>query len=201
MSQLFASGGQSIGALASTSVLPMNVQHWFSLELTGLISLQCKELSRAFSNSTVQKHQSFGPQLSLMVQLSHAYMTTGKIIALTVRTFAGKMMSLLFYMLSRFVIAFLPRRTPLTVWKENESTVFLQRLVWGLHELIHVQWLGQSWPILNAPWTLAAPVYCFFFFNALYLNILYICIYIFWLCQVLVTVLGIFSLHWSMQDF
>ena len=55
------------------------------------------------------------PSAFFMVQLSHPYMTTGKIIALTVRTFVGKMMSLLFYMLSRFVIAFLPRRTSLTV--------------------------------------------------------------------------------------
>ena len=65
MSQLFALGGQNIGASASASVLPMNVQDWFSSELTCLISFQCKGLSRAFSNSTVQKHQSFGPQLSL----------------------------------------------------------------------------------------------------------------------------------------
>ena len=103
------------------------------------------------------------PSAFFMVQLSHPYMTTGKTIALTVWTFVGKMMSLLFNMLSRFVIDFPPRRTPWTVWKENESTAFLQRLMWGLHELIHVQWLGQSWPILNAPWTLAVPVYCFFF--------------------------------------
>ena len=57
MSQLFPSGGQSIGASASTSVLPMNIQGWFPLGLTGLISLQSKGLSRVFSNTTVQKHQ------------------------------------------------------------------------------------------------------------------------------------------------
>ena len=55
MSQLFASGGQSIGA--SASVLPMNIQDWFPLELTGLISLQSKGLSRVFSNTTIRKHQ------------------------------------------------------------------------------------------------------------------------------------------------
>ena len=65
MSQLFASGGQRTGASASASVLPMNIQDWFPLGLTGLISLQSKGLSRVFSNSTVQKHQSFGAQLSL----------------------------------------------------------------------------------------------------------------------------------------
>ena len=65
MSQFFASFGQSIGASASTSVLPMNMQDRFALGLTGLTSLQAKGLSRIFSNATVQKHQFFGVQLSL----------------------------------------------------------------------------------------------------------------------------------------
>ena len=65
MSQLFASGGQSIGASASASVLPMNIQEWFLLGWTGWISLQSKGLSRVFSNTTVQKHQFSGAQLSL----------------------------------------------------------------------------------------------------------------------------------------
>ena len=65
MSCLFASGGQSIGDSASASVLPMNIQGRFPLELTGLISLQSKGLSRVFSNTTVQKHQFFGTQPSL----------------------------------------------------------------------------------------------------------------------------------------
>ena len=64
MSQLFASRGQSIGVSASTSVRPMNTQLWSSLGWTGWISLQSKELSRVFSNTTVQKHQFFGTQLS-----------------------------------------------------------------------------------------------------------------------------------------
>ena len=63
MSQLFVSGGQSIGVSASASVLPMNIQGWFSLGLTGLISLLSKGLSRVFSN-TIQKHQFFGTQPS-----------------------------------------------------------------------------------------------------------------------------------------
>ena len=64
MSHLFASGGQSIGVSASTSVLPMNTQDWYPLGWTGWISLQPKGLSRVFSNTTVQKHQFFGAQLS-----------------------------------------------------------------------------------------------------------------------------------------
>ena len=65
MSQFFASGGQSIGITASAAVLPMNIQDWFPLGLTGLISLLSKGHSRVFSNTTVQKHQFFGAQLSL----------------------------------------------------------------------------------------------------------------------------------------
>ena len=65
MSQFLASGGQSIGVSASTSVLSMNTQDWSPLGWTGWISLQSKGLSRVFSNTTVQKHQFFGAQLSL----------------------------------------------------------------------------------------------------------------------------------------
>ena len=64
MSQLYTWGGQSIGVSASTSVLPMNTQEWSPLEWTGWISLQSRGLSRIFSNTTVQKHQFFGTQLS-----------------------------------------------------------------------------------------------------------------------------------------
>ena len=64
VSQFFASGGQSIGASASASVLPMNMQDWFPLGLTGLISLLSKGLSRVFCNTTIH-HQFFGAQLSL----------------------------------------------------------------------------------------------------------------------------------------
>ena len=65
VSQFLTSGGQSIGASASASFRPMNIQDWFPLALTGLIPLQSKKLSRVFSNTTVQKHQFFGIQLSL----------------------------------------------------------------------------------------------------------------------------------------
>ena len=94
MSQLFAWGGQSIGVSALASGLPMNTQDWSPLEWTGWISLQSKGLSRVFSNTTVQKHQFFHARTAfLTVQLSHPYMTTGKTIALTRRTFVGKVMS------------------------------------------------------------------------------------------------------------
>ena len=65
MSQFFASGGQTIGASSSASVLPLNIQDCFPLGLTGWISLQSKGLARVFSNTTVQKHQFFSAQLSL----------------------------------------------------------------------------------------------------------------------------------------
>ena len=65
MSQFFTSGGQSIGVSASASVLPINIQDWFSLGWTGWISLQSKGLSRVFSSTAIQKHQFFSAQLSL----------------------------------------------------------------------------------------------------------------------------------------
>ena len=126
MSQFFPSGGQSIGASASALVLLMNIQDWFPLGWTGWISLQSKGLSRVFSNTTVQKHQFFGSQLSLWSN-SHPYMTTGKTIALTRWTFVSKIMSLLFNMLSTLVIAFLPRsKRLLNSWVQSTSAVILE---------------------------------------------------------------------------
>ena len=102
INQMFASDGQSIGASASTSVLPMNIQDWFPLGLTGLISLQSKTvkslLQHHSSKVLILRHSAF-----FMVQLSHH----GKTIALTRWTFVVKVMSLCnvsFNMLSRFVI-------------------------------------------------------------------------------------------------
>ena len=107
MSQFFAPGGQNIGALASASVFPMNIQEWFPLGLTGLI-LQSKGLSRVLqhhsSKASILQYSAF-----FMVQLSHPYMTTGKTITSTRWTFVGKVISLLFNMLTMLVIAFLPR--------------------------------------------------------------------------------------------
>ena len=136
MSHIFAWGCQSTGVSASASVLSMNTRDWSPLWWTGWISLQSKGLSRVFSNTTVQKHQFFGTQLSLSwrsVQLSHPYMTTGKTIALTRRTFVGKVMSLLFNMLSRLVITFLPRSERLLIsWLQSPSAVILEpeKIVW-----------------------------------------------------------------------
>ena len=91
VSWLFTSGSQSIGASASASVLPVNIQHWFPLELTDLISLQSKGLSKSFlkhhdSKESVLQHSTY-----FVVQVSHRYMTTGQTIALTVWTFVSKL--------------------------------------------------------------------------------------------------------------
>ena len=105
----------STGVSASASVLPVNIQDQSPSGWTGWISLQSKGLSRVFSNITVQKHQFFGTQLSSQSQLWHPYMTTGKTIALTRWTFVGKVMSLLFNMLSRLGITFLLRSKRLLI--------------------------------------------------------------------------------------
>ena len=124
MGRLFASGGQSIGVSASASVVAVNTQEWFTLGLTGLISLQSKGLSRVFSNITVQKHQFFSAQLSLFL---HLYMTTGKTIALTRWLFVCRVMSLLFNILSRLVITFLSRSKRLIIsWLQSPSAVILE---------------------------------------------------------------------------
>ena len=124
MSQFFASGGQSIGASASASVLPVNIQNWFPLGLA-LISLQSKELWRVFSSTTVCKHLQHSA--FFMIQLSHPYVTTGKTIGLTRQNFVSKAMSLLFNTLSRFVIALLPRSKCLLIsWLQLPSAVILE---------------------------------------------------------------------------
>ena len=96
MNRLLASGGQSTGASASASVFPMNIQGWFPLELPGPGDSPESSSEPQFE-STILWHSAF-----FMVQLSHQYMTTEKTIALTIWTFAGKVMSLLFNTLSRF---------------------------------------------------------------------------------------------------
>ena len=123
VSQFFASGGQSIGA--SASVLLMNIQGWFPLVLTGLISLLSKGLSSVFSSTTVWKQQFFGTQPSLWSS-SRIHTWLGKIIFLTMWTFAGKvmMMTLCFKTLTRFVIAFLPKSQCLFIsWLQSLSHV------------------------------------------------------------------------------
>ena len=127
MSQLFPSGGQSTGVSASASVLPMNTQDWSPLGWTGWVSLQSKGLSNIFSNTTVQKPSIFRHSAFFTVQLSHPYMTTRKTVALTGQTFVGKVMSLLFNMLSRLVITFLPRSKCLLMsWLQSPSAMILE---------------------------------------------------------------------------
>ena len=126
MSQLFASGDQSIGASASTSVFPMNTQDWSPLAWTGWISLPVQGTLRS-----LQHHSSKASILQcsafFIVQLSHPYMTTGKTITLTKWTFVGKVISLLFNMLSRLVITFLPRSKRLLIsLLQSPSAVILE---------------------------------------------------------------------------
>ena len=127
MSQLFASGGQSIGVSALASVLPMNTQGWSPSEWTGWISLQSKGLSKSLlqhhsSKASILRHSAF-----FIVQLSRPYMTTGKTIALTRQTFVGKVMSLPFNMLSKFEDKYLLRSKHLLLsWLQPSSAVILE---------------------------------------------------------------------------
>ena len=100
-SQFFESGSQSIGVSTSASVFPMNIQDWFPLGLTHLISLQPKGLSKSLLQHHSSKASILRCSAFFIVQLSHPYLTTGKTIALTRRTFVDKVMSLLFTMLFR----------------------------------------------------------------------------------------------------
>jgi len=106
--EFFPSGGQRTGASASASILPVNIQGWFPLGLTDLISFLSKGLKSLLqyhsSKASVLWHSAF-----FMVQLSYPYMTIGKTVALIRQNFIVKVTSLLFKTLSRFVIDFLPR--------------------------------------------------------------------------------------------
>ena len=113
MSRLFAPGGQSIGASALTSVLAINILGLFPFQLICLISLLSKGLSGVFS-STIQKHQFLGFSLLYGPTLT-SIRDCWKAIALTTQTFVSKVKSLLFNMLCKFVIAFLPRSKHLLI--------------------------------------------------------------------------------------
>ena len=108
MSQLFASDNQNTGVSALASIFPMSIQGWFPLRLTGLILLLSKGLSGVFCSTQFKDINSSA--LHLLYQLSQPYVTAGKTIALTTWTFVGRVMSLLFNTLSRFLMAFLPRK-------------------------------------------------------------------------------------------
>ena len=127
MSWLFASGGQSIGASALASVIPMNIQSWFPLRLIWFDLLAVWGTLK----SLLQHHNSKALDLwcsaFFMVQFSHTYMTTGKNIALTTWTFVSKVVSLLLNTLSKFVIVFLPRsKYVLISWLQSPSAVTLE---------------------------------------------------------------------------
>ena len=125
--KLFASGGQSIGVSASTSVLPMNIQDWFPWWWTSWISLQSKGTLKSLLQHHSSKASILWCSAFFIVQISHPYMTTGKTIALTRRTFVGKVMSLLLNMLSRLVVTFLPRSKRLLIsWLQSPSAVILE---------------------------------------------------------------------------
>ena len=120
MSQFSPAGGQSIGA--SASVLPIHIHDWFPLGLTGLI-LQFKGFSRVFSHTTVLKHQFF----NWWGMVSHTHMTTRKTLALIIQTTVSKVMSFIFNILSRLVIAFLWRsKCFLISWLQSLSAVILE---------------------------------------------------------------------------
>ena len=124
---------QSVGSSHQVAkVLELQLQHqsfqdiqgWFPLRLTGLISLQSKGFSRVFSSTSVWKHQFFGSAF-VMVQLSQPHMITGNTIALTIQVFAGKVMSLLLNTLSRFIIAFLPRNKHLLISRLRSPSIVI----------------------------------------------------------------------------
>ena len=154
---------QCIGVSALASFLPKNTQGWSPLEWTGWISLQSKGLSGVFSKTTVQKHQFFGTQLSLWSMRNcwknHSFDYTD---------FVSKVMSLLFNMLSRLVIAFLPRGKHLLIsWLQSPSVVILEpkkiksftvstvypsicHEVMGLDAMILVIWMLSFEPVFHS---------------------------------------------------
>ena len=127
MSWLFTSGVQNIGASALASVLSVTIQGWFPLVLTSLISLLSKGRSRVFSNTTIQKHQFVNSQPTFLSSFHMHTWLLEKNMALTIWTFVGKRIFLLFNMPSSFVIAFLPRsRCLLIFWLKSLSAVILE---------------------------------------------------------------------------
>ena len=127
MSQLFTSGGQSTEVSASTSVLQVNTQGWSPLGWTGWISLKTKGILKNLLQHHCSKASILQCSAFFTVQLSHWYMTTGKHIALTRWTFVGKVMYVLFNMLSRQSITFLPRSKSLLIsWLQSPSAVILE---------------------------------------------------------------------------
>ena len=121
MSQFFTSGGQSIRVSASTSVLPMNIQDWFPLD--GLVGSHCSPRNSQESSPSPQ----FKSINSSVLSFLYSPTLTGKTKALTRWTFVGKVICLLFNMLSRLVIAFLPRSKCLLIsWLQSPAALILE---------------------------------------------------------------------------
>ena len=108
MSQFFTSGGQNIAVSASTSVFPMNIQYWFPLGWTDWISFQSKELSRTFSNTTVQKHQFFGVQFLYSPALTYRHIMSVYYISLNDITFCFIILQFSFYTSCICILKFIP---------------------------------------------------------------------------------------------
>ena len=154
----------SIGVSASASVLPMNIQDWSPLGWTGWISLQSKGLSRVFSKHQRSKASILRHSAFFIVQLSHPYMTTGKTIALTRRTFVSKVMSQLFNTLCLSLVKNLPamwetrlrflgQEDPLEKGMTTHSSILAWRIPWtekpGGLQSIESQRVGHDWAIIT----------------------------------------------------
>ena len=164
MSQLFASGGQSIGVSASASVPPMNTQDWSPLDWTSWIFLQSKGLLSLLQHHNL-KASILWRSAFFIVQLSHPYMSTRKIIALTRQTFVGKVISLPFNMLSRLVITFFQGVSIFLFHGCNHhlnsatiSTVFLSicHEVMGPDAMIFLLWMLSYKPTFYSPLSLSS---------------------------------------------
>ena len=139
VSQLFTSGDQSTGASASASVLPVNTESWFLLVLTDLISLLSKGLSESSPAPRFESINSYGSVLTSI----HDYC---KIITLTVQNFVGKVISLPFNILSRFVIVFLPRSNHLLIsWVHSPSAVILEPKKYKVSHCFHCFSIYLQW--------------------------------------------------------
>ena len=177
MSQFFASGGHRIGTSFSASVLPINIQDWFPLGLTGWISLWTKGLK------SILQHQGSKPSILqcsafFKVQLSHSYMNTGKTIALIRRTFIYKVVPLIVNILSTLVIVFLPKSKHILIsWLQSPNTVILEPKkmksvtvsivslsichgMMGPDAIIFIFWMLNFFSFIFISWRLITLQYC-----------------------------------------
>ena len=150
MSQLFAWGGQSTGVSASASVLPMNTQDWYSFRMDWLALLAIQGTLKSLLQHHSSKASIFRCSDFFTVQLSHPHMTTGKTIALTRRSFVGKVMSLLFNMLSRLLAG--AKIIEIRVHKTEPCSVELRNLYDRYHRASHgacMSWRACMGILLN----------------------------------------------------